>query len=89
MDGWRKMIGLIPVRFKIYGIIAVGIVLGLLGWRNAGIKAALEKAEAREKEVMADSIRISRKVQNDIEKLDNHSLRGRASKWVRNHSDSQ
>lgn len=81
------MIGLIPLRFKIYGIIAVGVVLGLLGWRNAGIKAALEKAEAEEKERRLDQIRTAKEVEDDVESLDDNSLRQRASRWVRDKND--
>lgn len=81
------MIGLIPLRFKIYGIIAIGVVLGLLGWRSAGIKAALEKAEAEEKERRLDQIRTAKEVEDDVESLDDNSLRQRASRWVRNKND--
>lgn len=81
------MIGLIPLRFKIYGIIAVGVVLGLLGWRSAGIKAALEKAEAEEKERRLDQIRTAKEVEDDVESLDDNSLRQHASRWVRNKND--
>lgn len=81
------MIGLIPLRFKIYGIIAVGIALGLLGWRSAGIKAALEKAEAEEKERRLNQIRTAKEVEDDIESLDDSGLRKRASRWVRNKND--
>lgn len=81
------MIGLIPLRFKIYGIIAVGVVLGLLGWRSAGIKAALEKAEAEEKERRLDQIRTAKEVEDDVESLDDNSLRQRASRWVRDKND--
>jgi hypothetical protein len=81
------MIGLIPLRFKIYGMIAVGIVLGLLGWRSAGIKAALEKAEAKEKERRLDQIRTAKEVEEYVESLDDNSLRQRASRWVRNKND--
>lgn len=77
------MIGLIPLRFKIYGIIAVGIALGLLGWRSAGIKAALEKAEAEEKERQLNQIRTAKEVEDDIESLNDSGLRKRASRWVR------
>jgi hypothetical protein len=81
------MIGLIPLRFKIYGMIAVGIVLGLLGWRSAGIKAALEKAEAKEKERRLDQIRTAKEVEEYVESLDDNSLRQRASRWVRDKND--
>ena len=81
------MISLIPLRFKIYGIIVIGVVLGLLGWRSAGIKAALEKAEAEEKERRLDQIRTAKEVEDDVESLDDNSLRQRASRWVRNKND--
>lgn len=78
------MIGLIPLRFKIYAILAVGLVLGLLGWRSAGIRAALEKAEAEEKERRLDQMRTAKEVEDEVEALDDDGLRSRASKWVRN-----
>lgn len=81
------MIGLIPLRFKIYGIIAVGIVLGLLGWRSAGIKAALEKAEAEEKERRLGQMRAAKEVEDEVEGLDDAGLRKRASRWVRTKND--
>ena len=81
------MIGLIPLRFKVYGLIAVGIVLGLLGWRSAGIKAALEKAEAKEKERRLDQIRTAKEIEEYVESLDDNSLRQRASRWVRDKND--
>ena len=81
------MIALIPLRFKIYGIIAVGVVLGLLGWRSAGIKAALEKAEAEEKERRLGQMRTAKEVEDEVESLDDDGLRKRASRWVRTKND--
>lgn len=81
------MIALIPLRFKIYGIIAVGVVLGLLGWRSAGIKAALEKAEAEEKERRLGQMRTAKEVEDEVEGLDDAGLRKRASRWVRTKDD--
>ncbi|MGB1843877.1 MAG: hypothetical protein ACPHIB_06925 [Thalassobaculaceae bacterium] len=78
------MLGLIPIRFKIYGILAVGLLLGLLGWRNAGIKSALERAEAEETKRRLDQIKISRDIKDEVQALDDNGLRSRASKWVRN-----
>ena len=37
------LLAFLPDRTKLYALAALAFVLGLLGWRRAGIKAALER----------------------------------------------
>lgn len=78
------MIGLVPLRWKIYGLVVLAFVLGLLRWRSVAVDAALAEAEAERNKRRLDAIEKAAEVRNEVEIMDDTGLSTRASKWLRN-----
>lgn len=45
-----KFVGNVSLKTKLYGAAAVVIIFALLRWRNAGIKAAVEEVQRKDRE---------------------------------------
>lgn len=75
---------MIPLRWKIYGLLGLAFVMGLLKWRSIAVDAALAEAEAEHNKRRLDAIEKAAEVRNEVEILDDTGLSTRASKWLRN-----
>lgn len=77
----------IPLRYKMYLLGAAAFVFGLLKWRSAAVKEAIQRLEARQREVADRAIRRSKEVRDEVEVLDDDELYVRASRWVSDPKD--
>lgn len=73
----------VPLRYKLYGLVALAFVLGLLRWRNEAVRRAIQDLESRQREAAAEAARVKRGVEHEVELLDDVGLVERASRWVR------
>ena len=74
---------LIPLRWKIYGLVALAFVLGLLRWRSMAVDAALAEAEAERNKRRLKAIEEAARVRDEVEIMDDTGLADRASRWMR------
>ena len=70
-------------RLKLYALLALAFVLGVLGLRFLWVNEGIQKAEAKRNEKRLEAIRKANEVENEVEALDPDTLRKRASKWLR------
>ena len=80
MGGW---LALIPLRWKIYALVAAAFVFGVFGMRARWVDGALAKAEAKRNEARLKAVREANEVRRDVEVMDDTGLADRASRWVR------
>ena len=74
---------LIPLHWKIYGLVALAFVLGLLRWRSMAVDAALAEAEAERNKRRLKAIEEAARVRDEVEIMDDTGLADRASRWMR------
>lgn len=75
---------MIPLKWKLYGIIAVAFVLGALGIRAQWIAGAEMRMRVKVAEKRVKAIQEAQEVRNEVEALDTDTLKQRATRWVRN-----
>lgn len=71
-------------RLQLYGLIGLAFIAGLIGIYAAGIQRGVDKQKAKIDQTRLDNIAEAKKVENEIEILDDVGLSERASKWLRN-----
>ena len=78
MGGWLAL-----TKWQLYLVLGAAFALGILGIRAK----LLSEGEARLRGALADqrvkAIREAQEVRNDVEALDQDTLRARAAVWVR------
>ena len=80
---------LISLRWKIYGLVALAFVLGLIRWRSAAVDAALAEAESLRNKQRMMAVEEAAKVRDEVEIMDDTGLADRASRWVRDHDSKR
>ena len=80
MVGW---LALIPLRWKLYALVAGAFLFGTLGMRSRWIDNALAKEEAKRNEARIAAMRTTSEVRRDVEIMDDAGLADRASRWLR------
>jgi hypothetical protein len=75
---------MIPLKWKIWGLVAAAFVFGLLGWRRSAVEAALAEAEAKRANQRLKAISKAKEIREDVESQSDDNLAKRAGKWVRN-----
>ena len=80
MVGW---VALIPLRWKLYALVAGAFLFGILGMRSRWIDNALAKEEAQRNENRVKALREANEVRRDVEIMDDAGLADRASRWLR------
>lgn len=74
---------MIPVRWKLYLVVAVAFVLGVLGIRMRWLAEGEEKLRAKIDAKRLEAVREAQEVRNEVEALDPDTLKSRARIWVR------
>lgn len=74
---------MIPIKWKLYALIALAFVLGLVGLRAKFISDGEEKLRAKIDADRISAIREANDVRNEVEALDRDTLQSRARRWVR------
>lgn len=75
------------LKYKLYALVLLAFVLGLLRWKNTSVDAAvlkLKEAQTREREA---ALKVQRGIRDDVGALDDAKLSDRAARWVRNRHD--
>ncbi len=74
---------MIPLKWKLYTLVALAFVLGLLGIRakliTEGESRMRDKIEAKRRQAIEEA----NEVRNEVEALDRDTLQSRARRWVR------
>jgi len=78
---------MIMSKLKLYGLIALGAVLAVLGARATWIAKGVQKQQAREHEQRLEKMEDANEVRNEVEALDPDTLKQRAATWVRERHD--
>lgn len=73
-----------PLRWKIYGLIALAFIAAALRWRSSAIDAALATAQADRDRRAIEAVTRAQETRDDVESMDTDELKRAASKWVRN-----
>jgi diacylglycerol kinase len=78
----------IPTRYKVYALLVVAFVFGLLRWRNTAIESAIHKLEQKQRDEADRARNTNRVVRDEIEILDDVGLYSRADPlgWAGNQS---
>ena len=80
MVGW---LAIIPLRWKLYALVAGAFLFGIVGMRSRWIDNALAKEEAKRNEARIAAMRTTSEVRRDVEIMDDAGLADRASRWLR------
>lgn len=75
----------IPLRWKLYGLIAVAFTMGIFGVRSMWVAEGEAKIRAKMERQREKAIEEATEIRNEVEALDRDTLRDRASQWVRGH----
>ena len=73
----------IPLRLKLYALIAVAFAMGVLGLRAKWIGDGEARVRDKLEKQRAKAIEDATEVRNEVEALDRDTLRDRATRWVR------
>lgn len=75
---------IIPDRWKLYALIAIAFVAGLLGVRSMWITTGEMKVREKIAQQKAKAAKEATEIRNEVEALDRDTLRDRSTRWVRN-----
>lgn len=70
-------------RLKLYALVAVAFLLGVLGMRAFWIDEGVDRERAKRDQKRLDDMHKAKEVEDEVEILDDVGLGERASKWVR------
>jgi len=70
-------------RLQLYGLIAAGFVLGLLGIYSAGIMRGQDRVKRKLDADRLNNLKTHKEVTDEINSLDDPYLVDRANRWVR------
>lgn len=74
---------MIPVKWQLYGILAVAFLLGVLGIRAKLLADGEARLRAKIDAKRIEAMREAQEVRNEVEALDRDALKSRARQWVR------
>ena len=74
------LLAFLPGKTKLYALIGLAFVVGLLGWRRSGIKAALNKERVKQQQRRVESTAEKRRLDREAENQDDDYLIERLSK---------
>ena len=83
------LLAFLPGKAKLYGLIGLAFVVGLLGWRRSGIKSALNKERVKQQQRRAEAIAEKRRLDREAEFQDDEYLIERLSKRKNENAKSQ
>lgn len=78
MGGWLAL-----TRWKLWLIIAVAFVAGMVGIRLQALADGEARARAKLDEARLRAVRKAQEIENEVEALDPDTLKRRANRWVR------
>lgn len=78
---------MIPLRWKIYALIALAFVAALLNWRTAGIQGKIDEMQAADDRLRVEGLKEAEEIEDDVQS--DIYLADRASRWVRGHTDDE
>lgn len=79
----ERGLALIPLKWKLYAILAVAFVSGLLGIRAYIVADTEARLRAKLNAKRLEAIEDAQGVRNEIEALDRDTLKFRSRRWVR------
>jgi hypothetical protein len=74
---------MMPLRWKIYGLIALAFIAAALRWRASAVEDALAIAQAERDRRAVEAVTRAQETRSNVESMDTDSLKRAASKWVR------
>lgn len=74
---------MIPLRLKLYLVLGVAFMLGVLGIRAKWISDGEERVRVQIADKRLKAMKEAQDVRNEVEGFDRDTLRGRATVWVR------
>lgn len=72
-----------PLRWKIYGLLALAFIAAALRWRASAVNDALALAQAERDRRAAEAVTRAQETRENVESLDTDDLKRAAAKWVR------
>lgn len=83
------MFSFIPLRLQIYGVLALILILGLLGLKNAWARELLASVEAASNKARLNQLKQANEVSREVQTWDDSHVADVARKrWVRGDSDN-
>ena len=74
-------------RIQMYLLLGAAFVLGAVGIYASGVQRGIDRAKRKIDEQRLDNMQTAKKVENEIEILDDSGLADRANEWVRKPHD--
>tara|TARA_B100000287_G_scaffold148677_2_gene140410 strand:+ start:17122 stop:17355 length:234 start_codon:yes stop_codon:yes gene_type:complete len=70
-------------RLQLYGLLALGFMLGLIGIYSAGVMRGQDKVKRKLDQKRIDNLTTQKEIENELDALSDTSLSDRATEWVR------
>ena len=70
-------------RLQLYGVLALGFMLGLIGIYRAGVMRGQDKVKRKLDQKRIDNLTTQKEIENELDALSDTSLSDRATEWVR------
>lgn len=70
-------------RLQLYGLLALGFMLGLIGIYSAGVMRGQDKVKRKLDQKRIDNLTTQKEIEDELDALDDTSLSDRATEWVR------
>ncbi len=74
------------VKLKLYAVLIVAFVLGVLGIRSMWLQQGEDRLRSRIERERLDAALKSKEIENEVEALDRDAVRRRGKLWVRKSS---
>lgn len=74
---------MIPARWKLYAVIVVAFVLGVVGVRSRLLSEGEDRLRAKIEKDRVASRQAAQEIENEVDALDRDALKRRGSVWVR------
>ena len=71
-------------RIQLYLFIGAAFILGAVGIYASGVQRGIDRTKRKIDEQRLGNMQTAKKIENEIEILDDSGLADRASEWVRN-----
>ena len=70
-------------RLQLYGLLALGFMIGLIGIYSAGVMRGQDKVKRKLAQTRIDHLTTQKEIENELDALSDTSLSDRATEWVR------
>lgn len=70
-------------RLQLYGLLALGFMLGLIGIYSAGVMRGQDKVKRKLDQKRIDNLTTQKEIEDELDALSDTSLSDRATEWVR------